>query len=342
MRTFQDFSYFHRRVPYNILDHRLGLKPNPKILPTTDFAEELQRRTQILIDKTKKNIMQSYFKYKEYYDRKAKAAPLQQGDYCFILQPLADHQGSKTSFREFRWIGPYVIEKVLPNENYIVRKLSSNETQILHRIRLRKYTPNTDIRDVRPEGNLQADDEIIIPEDDLYIISWETEFDNFPKNSETKNASDDSPMNSDQQDTIITDLDLRFTRRDQNTDGTAPERREHELNDADLRSTRPQHDTYSAESEQLREQPAENTTDMDLRSTRPQSTIDSEIDENTSKSSSEAENSDFSNNGGTDIIVPDVSDKENDEMAVENESPRGRKYNLRPHPTPNYTDEYRY
>ena len=49
---------FHGRVPYNILDHRLGLNPNPKIIPTTDFAEELQRRTQILIDKTKKNIMQ--------------------------------------------------------------------------------------------------------------------------------------------------------------------------------------------------------------------------------------------------------------------------------------------
>ena len=50
---------FHGRVPYNILDHRLGLNPNPKLLPPTDFAEELQRRSQILIDKTKKNIKQS-------------------------------------------------------------------------------------------------------------------------------------------------------------------------------------------------------------------------------------------------------------------------------------------
>ena len=86
--------------------------------------------------------MQSYSKYKEYYDRKAKASPLKQNDYCFILQPLADHQGSKIPFREFRWIGPYVIEQALPNENYIVRKLNSNKTQILHRIRLRKYEPN--------------------------------------------------------------------------------------------------------------------------------------------------------------------------------------------------------
>ena len=145
---------FHGRIPYNILAHRLGLNPNPKIFPTTDFAEEFQRRTQILIDKTKKNIMQSYLKYKEYYDRKAKAARLGLGDYCYILQPLADHQDSKIPFLEFRWIGPYVIEKVLPNENYIVRKLNSNKTQILHRIRLRKYTPNAPLQDNRPEGNL--------------------------------------------------------------------------------------------------------------------------------------------------------------------------------------------
>ena len=166
-------------MPYNIRDHRLGLNPNPKVIPTTDFAGEPLRRVQILIDKTKKNIMQSYLKYKEYYDRKAKAAPLEEGDFCFILQPLADHQGSKSPFREFRWIGPYVIEKVLPNGNYIVRKLNSNKTQILHRIRLTKYTPNTPLQDIRPEGILQADNEVILPQDDLYIFSWETNFDDF-------------------------------------------------------------------------------------------------------------------------------------------------------------------
>ena len=190
--------------------------------------------------------------------------------------------------------------------------------------------------------NYQADDGIFIPQDDLDNISWATEFDDFPQNSETRNPSDNSPMKSDQQDTIITDLDLRSTRRHENFDDTAPERSEHELNEADLRSTRRQHDTHSIESEQLPEQPAENTTDLDLRSTQPQSTTDSESDENTSKSPSEAGNSDFSNYGGTDIIVPDLSDEEKDEMAVENESPRGRKYNLRPNPTANFTDEYRY
>ena len=101
---------------------------------------------------------------------------MKQKDVCFILQPIADHQGSKIPFREYRSKRPYIVEKVLPNENYIVRKLNSNKTQILHRIRMRKYESHTVLKDVRPEGNLHPDDEIIIPQDDLYVITWETNF----------------------------------------------------------------------------------------------------------------------------------------------------------------------
>ena len=55
---------FHGRILFNVLDHKLGNNPNKNFLPTTEFAEEVQQRTQILIDQTKKNIMQSYLKYK--------------------------------------------------------------------------------------------------------------------------------------------------------------------------------------------------------------------------------------------------------------------------------------
>ena len=40
--------------------------------------------------------------------------------------------------------------------------------------------------------------------------------------------------------------------------------------------------------------------------------------------------------------MPAVLESENDDMIVETERPRGGKYNLRPNPTPNFTDEYRY
>ena len=167
---------FHGRVPHNILDHKLGLRFNPNTAPTTDFAEELLRRTKILYDKTKKNVMQSYIKYKKYYDKKAKASPLKEKDYCFILQPKADHQRSKLPFRDFRWIGLYLVEKVLPNNNYIVRKLNTNKTQILHRIRLGKYNPEKPPEDNYQEIQWQVDDNIVVPQDDLSIIAWEAEF----------------------------------------------------------------------------------------------------------------------------------------------------------------------
>ena len=128
-------NVFHGRIPYNVLDHKLGKNLNKKFLPTTKFAEQVQQRTQNLIDETKKNIMQSYLKYKDYYDRKAKAALLQEKDYCFVLQPKVDRQGSKILFRDY-----LIVQNVLPNNNYIVRRLNTNKTQILHRIRLKKLS----------------------------------------------------------------------------------------------------------------------------------------------------------------------------------------------------------
>ena len=167
---------FHGRIPYNILDHKLRNNPNDQNNPTTEFAEEIQNRTKILIDKTKQNIMQSYIKYKEYYDRKAKAAPLKEKDCCFVLQPKADHQGSKIPFRDYRWVGPFLVQKILPNEKYNVRRITTNKTQILHRIRLKKFVPNKPLEDNFREQRLQLDEEIVIPKDDLYIITWETDF----------------------------------------------------------------------------------------------------------------------------------------------------------------------
>ena len=135
---------------------------------------------------------------------------------------MADHQGSKIPFREFRWIDPYIVEKVLTNETYIVRKINSNKTQILHRIRLRKFEPNVPLRDERPEGNLQPDDEIIIPQNDLFVMTWEINFGGFidsntnqpnlPMPANTDNISD-SEDHSEPPEPTVTDVDLRSTER---------------------------------------------------------------------------------------------------------------------------------
>ena len=79
-----------------------------------------------LISNTKRNLV-----------KKSNASKFKPTDYVYKLQQKADHQGSKIPFTDFRWIGPYVIEKVLPKKNYLVRKVRTNKTQILHPMRLR-------------------------------------------------------------------------------------------------------------------------------------------------------------------------------------------------------------
>ena len=87
----------------------------------------------------------------------------------YILQPKADHQGSRIPSIEIRWIGPYIPENVFPNNNYLVPKIGTNKTQILHGLRLRQFTP----RQLKPDipatpREWQPDPEVVIKQVDLY------------------------------------------------------------------------------------------------------------------------------------------------------------------------------
>ena len=93
--------------------------------------------------------MQAYIKDKAYCDKKTNASKLKEHQYVYVLQPKADHQWSKIPFIDFRWISPYVVEKALPKNNYLVRKLGTNKNQVLRRMRLRLFTPIQPIPDVQ-------------------------------------------------------------------------------------------------------------------------------------------------------------------------------------------------
>ena len=119
-------------------------------------------QTETIFRDVRKNAMQAYIKNKAYDDRKANASQLKQADYVFILQPKADHQGSKIPFTDFRWIGSYIIEKVLPNNNYLVRKIGTDKTQFLHQMRLRQFTPRQPLSDIPlTQREWQPDPEVV-------------------------------------------------------------------------------------------------------------------------------------------------------------------------------------
>ena len=334
---------FPGRIIYNILDHKFGNNPNEQINPTTEFAEEIQNRTKLLIDKTKQNIIQSYIKYKEYYDRKAKAAPLKENEYCFVLQPKADNQGSKIPFRDYRWVGPFVIQKVLSNENYIVRRINTNKTQILHRIRLKKFVPNQPLEDNFREQQLKPDEEIVIPQDDLYVITWETDFGeqlvtrgNEPIPTSLPNGERPSTPQSNSDDAHENEVDYLITRDESNHADRAEHSRNERLND-DVTTRNEASDTIrNEESDWPNPAVSPESQEKFLSNTDERLENDENFSERNLMNENYAQNS---TKRGDDIIVPERS--END-ARNESLSPRGGRYNLRPNPNPNYSEDFRY
>ena len=146
--------------------------------------------------------MQAYIKDKAHYDKKANASKHKKADYVYILQQKANYHGSKIPFREFRWIGPYIIKKVLPNNNYPVRKIGTNKTQVLHRMRMRQFTPRQPPADIRiTPQQYKPDPDVSLKHDDLYARVWEYDYEQPIFDAENSNAtppnSQEIPVQSD-------------------------------------------------------------------------------------------------------------------------------------------------
>ena len=168
---------FHGRILYNVLDLKLGIRPQQQPIPISQIAEDVLEQTEIFYQDVRKNTMQAYIKYKAYYNKKANASKLKEADYVYILQPKADYQGSKIPFTEFRWIGPYIIEKVLPNKNYLVRKIGTSKTQVLHRMRMHQFAPRQPPADITVKPQVYNSDPEVSPNHgDLYARAWEYDF----------------------------------------------------------------------------------------------------------------------------------------------------------------------
>ena len=139
---------FHGRVPYNVLDLKYGLKPQNPAPTNSEIAGGMLRQTKEIVEQTQQSLMQAYVRHKHYYDKKASPNPLKVNDYCHAMHPKGHSQSKKLPFRDYLWTGPYIVVKTLPNNNYLVRKLQTNLTQIQHRIRLRQFTSPHKLPDI--------------------------------------------------------------------------------------------------------------------------------------------------------------------------------------------------
>ena len=149
---------FHGRTPYNSLDLQFRNANKPAETKCKDVNEILDKMNFIFRDNLD-NIISAYHKYKTYYDRKARAQPLKVNEFVFLLDPKYDSQRSKEEFKTFHWKGPYKVIKVLSDSNYIIRKVSTHQTQCVHRMRLRLFKPEFPIDDINVSKHLYPDTE---------------------------------------------------------------------------------------------------------------------------------------------------------------------------------------
>ena len=61
---------FHGRIPYNIHDLKMGLRPQKFLPPDSEIAEDVLEQTETIFQDVRRNVMQAYIKYKAYYDKK--------------------------------------------------------------------------------------------------------------------------------------------------------------------------------------------------------------------------------------------------------------------------------
>ena len=71
---------FHGCIPYNILDLKVGIRPQQQPIPTSQIAQDVLDQTEMIHQDVRKNTMQAYIKYKAYYDQKAISSKLKEED----------------------------------------------------------------------------------------------------------------------------------------------------------------------------------------------------------------------------------------------------------------------
>ena len=74
----------HGRIPYNVLDFKLGIPPHQAPVHTPQIAQDVLDQKKMIHQNVRKNAMQAYINYGASYDKKANTSKLKEADYVFV------------------------------------------------------------------------------------------------------------------------------------------------------------------------------------------------------------------------------------------------------------------
>ena len=73
---------FNGRVQYNVVDLKMGIRPQKLPTPKSNFAEDVLKQTEMISNDVRKNTMQAYIKQNAYYDKKIQCLKFQRTTLC--------------------------------------------------------------------------------------------------------------------------------------------------------------------------------------------------------------------------------------------------------------------
>ena len=81
-----------------------------------------------------------------------------------LLNPQISNQLEKIGKLECKWTGIYRIEKVLTRSDYLIRRVNTNFTQIVHRVRLKPFKPQYKVKDIEVIDDKKFCEDELVPD----------------------------------------------------------------------------------------------------------------------------------------------------------------------------------
>ena len=106
-------ALFHGQEPVKPLDLRFARKSMEAVAVNSDYVVALQDAMMTKFEENKLQLIDSYQRYRNYYDKKAEAKPLKLHSYCLLLNPKLTSQKPQISKVAQVWIPLYRVENQL-------------------------------------------------------------------------------------------------------------------------------------------------------------------------------------------------------------------------------------
>ena len=109
----------------------MGITRQKILSPDSQIAQDLLEQTEVTFQGVRKMPCKFISKTKRIMIKKH-CLKIQASRLRLRFTAISGSPRKKNPFTVFWWIRPYIIEMVLPNNIYFVRKIGTNQTQVLH------------------------------------------------------------------------------------------------------------------------------------------------------------------------------------------------------------------